>query len=317
MSLRAVVLLAGSVRATELSRSIGRSLLDLPLSATETVLSLWQRHVESLAQSVGNAPLPVQRHVESLAQSVGNAPLPVRVVLSRSGPSPTMIVSEVSCAHVSIEQDRSEFRGTGGVLRDLAEPYGPDDLLLVANASQVLTEPLPQLTADLLAGDADVSLIAHDDGTPSGVSIVRCGALAAIRGDGFVDFKEQVLPRLVAAGHSIRVVRRARASGLPVRTLDGYLAGVRAYTRLAEGRPIAHDPFEEDWSPTFALIEKGAEVPAGATVHDSVVLKGGSVASGAVVVRSIVCPGSRVSAGATVADQIVGGRVRERKAEKV
>jgi mannose-1-phosphate guanylyltransferase len=299
MSLRAVVLLAGSVRASELGRSVGRSLLDLPLSRTETVLSLWQRQVESLAVKLGNAPLPV------------------RVVLSRSGPAPTLVAHENRATEISIEQDRSEFRGTGGVLRDLVEPYNASDLILVANAAQVMTEPLESLAADLLVGDGDVSVIAHDDGTPSGVSVIRVGVLESVREGGFVDFKEQFLPQLVAAGKSIRVVRRARATGVPVRTLDGYLAGVRAHTRLLEGRPMTNDPFEEDWTPTFALVEADAHVPANATVHDSVVLKGGSVGAGAVVVRSVVCPGSRVSAGATVADQIVGARGRERKAERV
>ena len=34
-----------------------------------------------------------------------------------------------------VERDQSEYRGTGGVLRDLAQKYEPDDLILVANAS--------------------------------------------------------------------------------------------------------------------------------------------------------------------------------------
>jgi hypothetical protein len=298
MSLRAVVLLAGSVRASELSRSVGRSLLDLPLTAAETVLTLWQKHVAAVANRLG----------------VGE--LPVRVIINRAGVTPQSAVAAPG-APLTIEQERSELRGTGGVLRDLSSPYLPTDRLLVANAAQILTEPLEAIADDLLAGNADVSLVAHDDGTPSGLTVVRCGALASIREGGFVDFKEQVLPRLAAAGHSIRVVRRARASGLPVRTLDGYLAGLRAYTRVLEGRPVAHDPFEEDWSPSFSVIEPGASVARGATIHDSVVLKGATVGAGAVVVRSVVCPGLRVPAGATVADQIIGQATRQRSVERV
>jgi hypothetical protein len=298
MSLRAVVLLAGSVRATELSRSIGRSLLDLPLTNSETVLTLWQKHVAAIAHRLGGGELPV------------------RVILNRSGVHPRSGVAAVG-APLSIEQERSEFRGTGGVLRDLCDPYTDSDRLLVANAAQILTEPMDAIVPDLIAGNADVSLVAHDDGTPSGLTVVRCGALASVRQGGFVDFKEQVLPRLAGAGHSIRVVRRSRASGLPVRTLDGYLAGLRAYTRLLEGRPVAHDPFEEDWSPTFALIEDGAQVARGATIHDSVILKGAAVGAGAVVVRSVICPGARVAPGATIADQIVGTQTRERRADAV
>ena len=296
MSLRAVVLLAGSVRATDLSRSVGRSLLDLPLGLGETVLSSWRARVEAFAARVGCSELPV------------------RVLLSRAG-LPPQVHGCFQRAPVTVEQDRAELRGTAGILRDLAESYDDGDRLLVANAAQVLTEPLEELAAELLDPGADVGLVAYDDGTPSGLSAVRCGALRSIREKGFVDFKEQVLPALAAAGKSIRVARRARGSGIPVRTLDGYLEAVRACTRTAAGRPVDHDPFDEDWFPTFSLVERGADVAPGATIHDSVVLAGSHVGQGAVVVRSVVS--GVVPPGAVVADRIVGHTARSRRARSV
>ena len=41
-----------------------------------------------------------------------------------------------------VERDLSDYRGTGGVLHDLAADYDDDDLILVANAAQVLLDPL-------------------------------------------------------------------------------------------------------------------------------------------------------------------------------
>jgi mannose-1-phosphate guanylyltransferase len=90
-----------------------------------------------------------------------------------------------------------------------------------------------------------------------------------------------------------------------VRTLDGYLAGLRAYHRLLRGEPVEPDPFAEDWARTFSVVEGGAEVSPGATVHDSVVLAGARIEGGAAVVRSIVCAGATVRAGETLADQVV------------
>ena len=52
-SLRAVVLLAGAVRPSELGRGAGRSLLDLPIENGRSVLGLWQQRVEGLAQALG------------------------------------------------------------------------------------------------------------------------------------------------------------------------------------------------------------------------------------------------------------------------
>jgi hypothetical protein len=291
--LRAVVLLAGTVRPSQLSRSIGRSLLDLPVRAGLTVLDLWQGESESLA-----------RHAEL-------QPLPVRIMLDQKSPLPCTAPGAGDWARVSIERDPAAFRGTGGVLRDICLGYEHDDVVLVANAGQILVEPLPRLARELSDAGGDVALIAHRDGTPGGLMLVRCGVLAAVRPVGFLDFKEQVLPELALRGHEIRIVRRGRATGVPVRTRDGYIAALRAYHRLQAGRSALSDPLQEDWRPTFAVVEERASVDADATVHDSVVMSGGRVERGAVVVRSVVCPGGVARAGSTVADVVIAGH-RER-----
>jgi hypothetical protein len=290
---RALVLLAGSVRPSNLSRSIGRSLLDLPVDTDLSVLQLWESEAGQVA----------------LAADVHE--LPVRVVLDRSSVKPARHHSS-EAIRLSLEQEQNEYRGTGGVLRDVAVPYEPDDLLLVASAGQILVEPLVNLAAELLTDCTDVALLGHDDGTPGGIFAVRCGVLSEVRDIGFLDFKEQVLPRLAALGQSVRVVRRSMATGFPVRTLDSYLAGLRAFHRLKSGRTVSADAFAEDWRPTFSVVEKEARVDPQATIHDSVVLDGGVVERGAVVVRSIVCPGGVVRANQTVAGQIVApDRVRK------
>lgn len=285
--IRAVVLLAGSVRPSDLSTAIDRSLLELPVEPGKTVLSNWQEAVSLVATA-----LSMDR-------------LPLRIVIDRAAPPPTA-PSPVERVSLTVERDAKEYRGTGGLLRDLAVSYDPDDLLLVANAAQILIEPLPSLVESLFAAGGSISFIGHRDGTPCGLFLVRCGALASIRDIGFLDFKEQVLPKLGAMGHTVRPVIRDAATALPIRTLDGYLSGLRAVARLRSGQPRNTDPFGEDWSPTFAIVEPGAVVEPSATIHDSVVLGGARVERHAVVVRSVLGPTAVVKPGETVADAALG-----------
>jgi hypothetical protein len=289
--LRAVVLLAGTIRPSDLGRAIGRSLLDLPVETGRTVLALWQVRVEELAQTYGIQALPM------------------RVVINRDAPDATA-PPQSTHAVTGIERDNTEFRGTGGLLRDVALSYSPDDLILVGNGAQVLINSLVDLVSDLYHPDASVSIITHADGTPSGLFLVRCSVFSEVADIGFLDFKEQLLPRLANAGAAIRVCRREHATGYPVRTLDSYLAGLRALHRSMQGRPVAEGAFEEDWSPTFSIVENGAVVDPTANVHDSVVLAGARLEGGAAAVRCVVCPGAVMGAQQMLADRVVAGRPR-------
>jgi hypothetical protein len=292
--LRAVVLLAGTVRPSQLSRSIARSLMELPLRDGRSVMNRWREETDTLASRAELEELPLKVMIDQHSRAPG-------------------VNTPGGRTRLSVERDAAAFRGTGGVLRDVCVNFEDDDVVLVANGGQILLEPLHSLTQELSAAGGDVSLLAHSDGTPVGLMLVRCGVLRQVRANGFMDFKEQVLPRLAERGDDIQVVRRARATGVALRTLDGYLAAVRAAERMSQGNAVADDPFEEDWRPTFSIVEDGAQVDASATIHDSVVLAGGTVGRDAVVVRSVVCPDGVVKAGATVADMIVA-RHRERLA---
>lgn len=280
--IRGLVLLGGSVRSTELTSAIGRSLLDLPLDESGTILNHWLGHAQDLARYAGLARLPV------------------RVTMDRGSIEPVSASPRFAGDWV-VERDMSEYRGTGGILRDLAEQYADDDYLLVANAAQVLLDPLPALAVALDRRRCDVSLVAHRDGTPSGLMLVRCGALRLIKPIGFIDMKEQALPE-IAAVHDVRAVPTRRPTGLPIRSLDDYLNALR----LLHGKRNEPTPFDdalaENWQKRFAIVESGASVGDRAYVHDSVVLKGARVEDGAAVVRSLVCPGATVRSGQQIVD---------------
>jgi N-acetylglucosaminyldiphosphoundecaprenol N-acetyl-beta-D-mannosaminyltransferase len=283
--LRAVVLLGGSVRQTELATAIGRSVLDLPVDENGSLLNHWLSHVAELSQYAG---------VDAL---------PVRVLVNRKSPEP--VSTSARYANICrVERDSSEFRGTGGVLRDLAESYDDNDLILVANAGQVLMDPLSVIAAALDHKRADIALISHRDGTPSGVQLIRVKTLRGINPVGYVDLKEQALPQ-IATSFDVKVMHCRRPSGLPIRSLEDYIAALRYFHRRKHGKPAINDALAEDWHPSFGIVEEGAMVDSRAHVHDSVVLRGAVVEADASVVRCVVCPGGQVKSKATLVDQLI------------
>ncbi len=281
--LRAVILLGGSVRPTPLTSHIGRAVLDLPLDDRRTLLHGWLGQVRELGSKIGLGELPV------------------RVLVNR-GTSDPASGNGGSWPELRVERDFAEYRGTGGVLGDVAWDYRDDDLILVANASQLLLDPLHRLAVAMAETRGQVCLVGHQDGTPSGLMLLTCGALRMIPGTGFVDMKEQAMPA-IASNYEVTVVQRRRPTGLPIRTLAEYITALRHEHRGRLGSRAGGDPLDESWQPAFSLVEAGATVEGGARVHDSVVLSGATVESGAVLVRSVACSGCRVRHDATAVDQ--------------
>lgn len=293
---RALVLLAGSVRPTRLATAIGRPPFELPLQKGLSILDAWRREAWALGQAVEQTALPV------------------RIMIDRAAPevrTPAGNLTE-AMSPLAVERDPFEFRGTGGVLRDLSTQYDPDDLLVVANAAQVLTLPLTRVVADLAATGGDVSVVSHEDGTVSGIMLVRCAALRAIAEEGFIDMKEQALPA-IARTHRVTVRHYPAATGLPVRTLNDYVETLRRHHHRLAGKPFTEDPFAEEWEPSFSLVEEGGVVGDGARLHDSVVLRDGRVDAGATLVNSLVGPGGVVRARQMVVDALISPTAGQRR----
>jgi hypothetical protein len=285
--LTSVILLGGSVRSSRFHTAIARWALDLPCAPGQSLLEAWSSGVSALSSAWGR-------------------PIPLRV-LADHGPesaAPSTIPKIGTNGHpvLTIDKDPIELRGTGGVLRDISGHYPPDSFILVANAAQVLLRPLPELANSLDALHADVAVLAHADGTPTTLMLVRCGALAALPAIGFLDMKEQALPQL-AARCPVQVVSSPVQVALGVRTAKSYLRALRAYHLNRSGTAAAHPG--ETWRSAFQIVEDGATVDRGARLHDSVVLTGARVEKDAIVVRSVVCPGGVVRRGETVVDQLV------------
>jgi hypothetical protein len=284
---RSLVLLGGSLRPTDLTAGTQRSLLDLPLTPGVSLLAQWCLQAQTLRADSG---LPE---------------LPVRVLLTQASPVPG--TDRIGGGLLSLESDPFEYRGTGGVLRDITRGYQDEDFVLVANSAQVLLEPLAQLARAAALVTRDVCILVHENGTPSPLMLVRCGCLADLPDVGFCDMKEQALPKLATRYH-VAVINRREPAGLSVRTAAEYIGALRQLDRRRRGIVIADDAFTENWQPTFGLIDEGATVDPSAHLHDSVVLAGATVEAGAVLVRSVICAGAVVGRDAMVVDEVVSRR---------
>lgn len=284
--LSAVILLSGAVRSSDLARSIGRSILDLPIDANTSILQQWRDQAEKLTTSLGGRSIDLRVTVDQ------NAILP-------------HAPAESEHVRVSVGHDPNDYRGTAGLIRDLSLKDPEDSYLLVANGNQILLEPLDELAHELSDRGGDIILTAHDDGAPAGVMLIRVGAIRGVRELGFMDFKEQVLPKL-AQDFDVRVVHKPHATGLPVRNLDGYITALTAHHKRLAGKPIFDDEAgSEQWFSTFSIIEPGANVAASARVHDAVILDGAQVGADAVIVRSVVAGSASVRPGQLAADRVV------------
>ena len=280
--IKSCILLGGLVRPTPFSEAIERSFLDLPLAKNYSVLDQWRDQANHLVEALGH------KH------------LPVRVLVDLKSVLPT---TPENCQRTpfSIERDKTGFRGTGGVLHDQSSQYHENDLVLVANASQMLLRPLPQLVDELAILNADVAIVSHNDGTPSGLMLVRCGVLRSISPIGFVDMKEQALPK-IAENHQVKVLQKSQATGLPIRNPYDYIKVLQYRANLQDRSSVIP---HEDWRSSFGIIEPDAEIDSSAHVHDSVVLRHARVDKGARLIRSIACPGAQVMRRNTVIDQVI------------
>lgn len=288
---RAIILLAGGVRRTDLSAGLKRPLLDLPLPDHRSLLAMWRDHAADLARVL---------HAEHML---------VRAIVSHPLSLPRTVEHHPR-VHIGAEYDAQAFRGTGGLLRDVAQDYHDDDRMLVMTANQVLLRPLPEIFELLAHAGGDIAMLTDPDEEDCGIALMRAGALRPIRGNGYIDFKEQALPMLLKQ-FDVRVARSPRNAVLPVRTLEQYVRTLRA---LSDGKDEHDrpDPYEEEWTPTFSVVDPRAAVEQGALVHDSVVMRHAHIGAGAVLVRSVACEYAKVAPGAMVFDTVVPSeRARE------
>ena len=285
-NLKTCIFLDGSARRRSFVDAIDRSLFNLPLNNQTQIITPWMSNLESVATEIGRSSFPV------------------RIVVDEITPPPE--VSRTSdTLSVAIETDPSNWRGSAGVLHDVTRGDDKEDFALVISGVQVLLSPLWNLIEEMAEADADITLLADPDGSSVGITLIRCGCLRDIAPIGFIDFKEQALPRL-AARHVVRVVQARKPTAMPVRSRETYIAALRHWHQQHSRNELSSSGRVEDCWPAFSVVEQGAVIGSDVELLDSVVLSGAAIGSGTSVVQSVVCPGQRIGPNETVIRSLVG-----------
>ncbi|UCD76421.1 MAG: glycosyltransferase [Phycisphaerales bacterium] len=286
VDLAACIILVGGLRPSPLVQATGRSVLDLWLTPTKTVLDCW---------------------VDRITEAVAGASPPIRVVHDSMLPPPWP--SAVPGERLIIEHEPQALRGPAGVVRDLCVDYSPDEHVLVMEAARYAAAPLAPMLREHFAHQADITVASCSDGSPAGIYLIRCGTLDLVPMVGFTDLKEQWLRRAIGAGLRAQVHRLHDCGTLPLRTRKQFLAAARTANGVGRsmndvgmlvgglitaGRPTG-----------LRVICAGSVMGPGATIVDSIVMPGAVVGPKSIVVRSLLCPDSQIQAGADIADAVV------------
>lgn len=280
-----VVMLAGSLRPSEIQASLGIPPVCLPLTADRTLLELWRERLEAVPGYLGGlVALSGDAEVEA-----------VRCVLG--SPSSLQAVS-----------DPRPWRGMAGLLRDL-RPQLPQSEVLVAVEGGILPpRDLRSLLAPFDDPDCMGSIGADQAGEAFGAFGLRSDLLARVRSVGYRDLKEQLLPELHAQGHVLLPVVLGRRV-IRVRNMAGYLEAVSVMIGDSSGSGRVDGSTGEGPVPrgrrVRSLVMSGARVADTAMLADAVVLDGAVVGDHAVVSRSVVGPGAEIDQGVRLIGRIL------------
>lgn len=266
---RRAVLLAGGLSPPPLSAAAGCSVLDLWLTPSSTVLDLWLETIRSLG-----APA-------------------THILWNRQVPRPTVC----ECPDVSMVRDPTDYRGPAGSLRDTCADLDRDDTILVGEATRYVDADVHAMLEIHRQSAADVTVGSNADRTPAGIYLVQRGALDLVPGIGFMDLKEQWLPRAVEMGRRVIVHAFAKGGAHMLRTREQFLAAARLAN--ADERAQTLD------ATNARVVSVRASVHESARLWGSVIMERAVIEPGAIVVRSLVGPGGYVPRAAVVVDRVV------------
>lgn len=273
------IILSGGLRSSPLIEATGSAPLDLYLSDQSRVIDIW---VERLSEVMGESDA-------------------VCVVPSHSCPAPRLNSSK---ARLTEEPDA--FRGPGGVVRDVAQGLG-EGTVLVLEGARYLDASLVPLMQQHRQANAMATIAMNPDGSPAGVYAIEREAIELVPARGFMDLKEQWLPKIQRAGR-VEVVQFDGCGAMPLQSRWDFLAAAR---RIALGSALDDAGDSVWWSSQtkdWSVCGPATQVDDGAFVEASALQAGVIVQSGAIVSRSIVCEGAVIRTGEQIVDQVIQRR---------
>lgn len=206
---------------------------------------------------------------------------------------------------IELRTEKRRYRGPAGAVRDVCGEGDANAWIAVVEGNRYFGESLAPIAARA-TDDADVVVGTNPDRTPSGVYLLRRRVIEMTPELGFLDLKEQLLKKLIAAGGRAVSANLQGDGVFPVRTRIDLLRAVdhesAQENALNASLYARHVVAAQKWS---SVIEPGATVDPDAVLVESIVMAGSDIGPGAVVVRSLVCPGAVIRPGEELVDRVV------------
>ena len=286
----AAVVLAGGIRPSPLIEALGQPTLCLQIDDRTTLLGAW---LDALQNTGRCESVTIVVSSETDAVSIEQTLQEIRRC-------------ELTSLRVRVIVEPARWRGTGGIMRDVASQMVNADCVLMVEGTCLPPIALHELV-ECLQGPIIAAVGIGPRSQPAGAFAVLREAFQFVPAIGFFDIKEQLLPSLYANGLGAKAVEIAEQV-IRLRSREGYLQAVAAQLKHREQftgakRPILAATVSPQARVVGAcLIARDAIIEPGAVVHDSVVLENAVIRSGAVVSRSVIGSGVEVES-----DQIVTG----------
>jgi hypothetical protein len=293
-------MLAGLLRPSPLREGIDVPALCLPVGRAGTLLDAW---LKVLQRVPGLNDVRIVINSKADLGTVSKLARAARPAGAANAPEPDSSFSIRTIA------EPSSWRGTIGLVRDVTEDLAMEDIVIVIEAHCLPPESIRPVIDRLQPSRAGVVGISGLD-QPSGVYALRIDAVRVTPSNGYMDFKEQFLPRLNEKGMRLTTARLSdrslrmwdRASYLEAvhESLDGSRAKV-GEVRVSSQASVSPSAALDG----FCIVEPGAVIEDGAVVQDSVILAGATVGGGAIVSKTVVGQRATVAPRAIVVRQIV------------
>jgi NDP-sugar pyrophosphorylase family protein len=271
-------------------------------------------------------PFPAQPLISNVLSFLTNAGIE-KIAICANGKT-KLIASELSSGNspwLNLHYSEDPLpRGPAGCLRDLQDWLG-DDTFVCIQATAAYDFDLKAMLEEHRRTGAAITVGARPSPEdpqvlePAGVYLVEPKTLALIQPVGFQDFKEQFLPKVIAAGMTVRC-HTLKGTATLIHSAGHYLSAIReAILRAAENLPagfvqkapgvVVHENATID--PTARLtgpvwIDSGAQIGAGAVLAGPVVVgPDARVGAGAVVHRTVVMKDGEIGSGTEVYSAIL------------
>lgn len=287
-----VIILAGGLRLSPLRSDLNVHELCLPIAQQYSLLGVWLDVINEL-QQCQKVVIAVSRQSDAIE---------IQQVLDRLNGRK----SDLPRTQVIVESGR--WRGTAGVLRDVAQEYAKSEILLAVEAACYPSENLASLVAACDSQTMGVVGITHN-ATPVGVYAFHRSVMKHVPKVGFFDVKEQLLPQMYAKKIGAQALHITNNF---IRILDRktYISAVSQYALQHDNMSDSCNGYLHQSQNSYRLvdacvIDATASIGDGSVIRKSIVLSGAKIGANAVINESIIGSGVVVPKGRVVSQAIV------------